>query len=96
MKLPFQKDGNYFPSLTFISLLFLVNDINSGGVACCMGDQKIALETIKESILSSQLPLQETATHLVFGKGNSEAQLLFIGEQNRALRFVAFRTLLLQ
>ena len=39
-----------------------------------------ALEAIKGKILSSTLPLQETAKNLVFGKGNAEAPILFIGE----------------
>ncbi|MBI4152966.1 uracil-DNA glycosylase [Candidatus Woesearchaeota archaeon] len=38
------------------------------------------LEEVKQSILNANLPLKETATSLVFGKGNPDAQILFIGE----------------
>lgn len=38
------------------------------------------LEEIKKEILQTKLPLQETANNLVFGKGNPEAEILFIGE----------------
>lgn len=41
---------------------------------------KEALEAIRKQILSSTLPLQETARNLVFGKGNPDAAVLFIGE----------------
>jgi uracil-DNA glycosylase family 4 len=38
------------------------------------------LEAVKERILAASLPLQSTAQNLVFGKGNPEAPILFIGE----------------
>lgn len=39
-----------------------------------------ALEMIKKKMLTVTLPLQETAKNLVFGKGNPDAPILFIGE----------------
>ncbi len=39
-----------------------------------------ALEQLKQKTLQANLPLKDTATNLVFGKGNPEAKLLFIGE----------------
>lgn len=38
------------------------------------------LEDIRKSLAEAELPLKETATNLVFGKGNPEAPILFIGE----------------
>jgi len=38
------------------------------------------LEQLKEKTARADLPLKETATNLVFGKGNPDAQILFIGE----------------
>ena len=43
-------------------------------------DKKEKLKAIEEEILSSDLPLKDTATNLVFGKGSENAQILFIGE----------------
>lgn len=37
-------------------------------------------DRIKREILSKKLPLHESATNLVFGKGNSNAEIMFIGE----------------
>ena len=45
-----------------------------------MTDKLLLLEEIKQKILNTDLPLKETATNLVFGKGNPDAQILFIGE----------------
>ena len=42
--------------------------------------KKEALYKIKEKILNTKLSLQESATNLVFGKGNPEAKIFFIGE----------------
>ena len=38
------------------------------------------LNKLKESIAKINLPLKETSTNLVFGKGNPNAEILFIGE----------------
>lgn len=38
------------------------------------------LELLKEKISQIDLPLKSTANNLVFGKGNSDARILFIGE----------------
>lgn len=43
-------------------------------------NKKELLEELKKEILKEELPLKETATNLVFGKGNPEAKILFIGE----------------
>ena len=45
-----------------------------------MDDKTAKLEEVKKNILNTTLPLQDTATNLVFGKGNPEAPILFIGE----------------
>ena len=45
-----------------------------------MDDKTAKLEEVKKTILETTLPLQDTATNLVFGKGNPEAPILFIGE----------------
>ncbi len=39
-----------------------------------------ALEKLKQETEEANLPLKQTATNLVFGKGNPDAQILFIGE----------------
>ena len=41
---------------------------------------KEELDQLKEKTAQADLPLKETATNLVFGKGNPEADILFIGE----------------
>src|SRR3989344_3619668 len=38
------------------------------------------LELIKKEILVAKLPLHEIAKNLVFGKGNSNAEIVFVGE----------------
>jgi DNA polymerase len=38
------------------------------------------LDIAKENLHKIDLPLKETATHLVYGKGNPDAPILFIGE----------------
>ena len=38
------------------------------------------LKAIEENILRSDIPLKKEATNLVFGKGNPNAEILFIGE----------------
>jgi len=45
-----------------------------------MTEKKEALEELKNKISQAELPLKDTATNLVFGKGNPEAPILFIGE----------------
>ena len=46
-----------------------------------MPDKEQLLKEIKESILKNKsLPLRETATNLVFGKGNPQASIVLIGE----------------
>lgn len=45
-----------------------------------MTDKQQLLEEVKQRILNANLPLKETATNLVFGKGNPDAEILFIGE----------------
>ena len=42
--------------------------------------KKEELDKLKEKILQEKLLLQESSTNLVFGKGNPEAKILFIGE----------------
>ena len=42
--------------------------------------KKELLEELKEKILKEQLPLRESAKNMVFGKGNEEAKIFFIGE----------------
>lgn len=39
-----------------------------------------ALEDLKKRTKEAYLPLKDTATNLVFGKGNPDAKILFIGE----------------
>jgi uracil-DNA glycosylase len=43
-------------------------------------DKQAQLNQLKEAIKQANLPLKETATNLVFGKGNPNASILFIGE----------------
>lgn len=38
------------------------------------------LERLKKEVANRDLPLKDTATNLVFEKGNPEAQIMFIGE----------------
>ena len=38
------------------------------------------LENIKQKILEKNLPLKDTSKNLVFGKGNPNAKIMFIGE----------------
>ena len=38
------------------------------------------LEILKQKVSELNLPLKETATNIVFGKGNPEAKIVFIGE----------------
>ena len=44
-----------------------------------MGNKEL-LEEIEKEILSIYLPLRVTSTNLVFGKGNPEAKIVFVGE----------------
>jgi DNA polymerase len=39
-----------------------------------------ALERLKQEIINANLPLKESATNIVFGKGNPDAAIMFIGE----------------
>lgn len=44
-------------------------------------DKQSQLDAIRQRILSGmQCPLKDAATHLVFGKGNPDAPIMFIGE----------------
>ncbi|RMF05557.1 uracil-DNA glycosylase [Candidatus Woesearchaeota archaeon] len=43
-------------------------------------DKQKELEKVAEEIRESDLPLKESATNLVFGKGNPDAEIMFIGE----------------
>ncbi|MFQ5474988.1 MAG: uracil-DNA glycosylase family protein [Candidatus Nanoarchaeia archaeon] len=44
-------------------------------------DKKDALDNVKQDILDNlKCPLKDAATNLVFGKGNPDAPILFIGE----------------
>ena len=45
-----------------------------------MTDKSKALAELRESISQLDLPLKATATNLVFGKGNPNTDILFIGE----------------
>lgn len=50
-------------------------------MADCMASKEEALQEIKEKILKEMVcPLKDSATNLVFGKGNPNAPILFIGE----------------
>lgn len=42
--------------------------------------KKDQLEKIKQAELKIDLPLKDTATHLVFGSGNPNAKIIFLGE----------------
>ena len=44
------------------------------------GGKQQRLRTLERKVRRAGLPLQENSTHLVFGKGNPDARLLFIGE----------------
>ncbi len=39
-----------------------------------------SLKQVEEKCREADLPLKETATNLVFGKGNPEAEIMFVGE----------------
>lgn len=39
-----------------------------------------ALEELKQKIIAAKLPLAESATNVVMGKGSAEAPILFVGE----------------
>ena len=45
-----------------------------------MLNKKEILNKIEEDCRNANLPLKESATNLVFGKGNPEADIMFIGE----------------
>ncbi|MEA3248716.1 MAG: uracil-DNA glycosylase [Nanoarchaeota archaeon] len=56
-------------------------------------DNKFLLKEVEKEILSIYLPLRVTATNLVFGKGNPEAEIVFVGEaagKNEDLQGVPF------
>jgi len=51
------------------------------------------LAALQQKVLDASLPLKDTATNLVFGKGNPDAQILFIGEapgKNEDLQGIPF------
>jgi len=43
-------------------------------------DKSKDLEELRKETLKADLPLKENATNLVFGKGNPEAEIMFVGE----------------
>jgi len=43
-------------------------------------DKKEKLLKLEREVLQQDLPLKETAKNLVFGKGNPEAEIMFVGE----------------
>jgi len=45
-----------------------------------MSESNIGLRSVEEDCRKADLPLKEMATNLVFGKGNLEADIMFIGE----------------
>src|SRR3989344_2923175 len=45
-----------------------------------MVDKSSLLEKLSKEVAQADLPLKETATTLVFGKGNPNTSILFIGE----------------
>ncbi len=45
-----------------------------------MSNKKEELKEIEENCRKADLPLKEGATNLVFGKGNPEADIIFVGE----------------
>lgn len=52
-----------------------------------------ALEALKQKLTAADLPLKDTATNVVFGKGNPHAPILFIGEapgKNEDLQGIPF------
>ena len=42
-----------------------------------MEDKQKMLDELKEEIIRAKLPLSESATNIVFGKGNSDAEIVF-------------------
>ena len=56
-------------------------------------DKQKTLDELKEEIIIARLPLSENATNIVFGKGNSHAEIVFVGEaagKNEDLQGVPF------
>jgi len=56
-------------------------------------DKEKKLKEIKENCMKANLPLKESATNIVFGKGNPYAEIMFIGEaagMNEDLRGLPF------
>lgn len=43
-------------------------------------NKALELEKLKKKVLAADLPLKKSATNLVFGKGNPNAEILIIGE----------------
>ena len=43
-------------------------------------DNASSLKEIEEECKKANLPLKESATNLVFGKGNPNAKIMFVGE----------------
>jgi uracil-DNA glycosylase len=51
------------------------------------------LEELRKKVLAADLPLKEGATNLVFGKGNANAEIMFVGEaagRNEDLQGIPF------
>ncbi len=45
-----------------------------------MEDKQAELKKLEDECRKAELPLKEIATNLVFGKGNPDAEILFVGE----------------
>src|SRR3989304_372091 len=45
-----------------------------------MVDKQKLLDELKEEAIRVKLPLFESATNIVFGKGNPDAEIVFVGE----------------
>ena len=66
--------------------------LNRGGQVNIMGNREL-LKEIEMEIESIFLPLKVTATNLVFGKGNPDADIVFVGEaagRNEDLQGIPF------
>ena len=48
-----------------------------------MLSKKEILDKLEEDCRKANLPLKEGALNLVFGKGNAEAEIMFVGEAKR-------------
>jgi DNA polymerase len=56
-------------------------------------DKNFILEELRKKVLEADLPLKEGATNLVFGKGDANAEIMFVGEaagRNEDLQGIPF------